>query len=63
MIQMQFTLNDKEYRRLGRVAKHLDYIGNDGKGDIPAMLSELTKRLVNARLSRDGHLYEAKAEY
>lgn len=54
---LQFTVNDKEMRRLKRVAKHLDY------DSIEEMMGTITNRLVNARLSRDGCLYQAKESY
>ncbi|EDT6682833.1 hypothetical protein UJ50_001706 [Salmonella enterica subsp. enterica] len=44
-------VNDKELRRLKRVAKHLDY---DDEGEL---ITTLITRLVNGRLSRDGCFY------
>lgn len=57
MYELSFTVNDKEFRRLKRVAKHLDY------DSIEEMMGTITNRLVGARLSRDGLLYEAKEKY
>ncbi|EPI9105462.1 TPA: hypothetical protein ACT2JH_000200 [Salmonella enterica] len=56
------VVNDREYRRLGRVAKHLDYVDSKGKGDISEMMREITRRLVEARCSRDGYTYFAEAK-
>lgn len=52
--EITLKVNDKELRRLKRVAKHLDY---DDEGEL---ITTIINRLVNARLSKDGHLYEAK---
>lgn len=54
--EITLKVNDKELRRLRRlkrVAKHLDY---DDEGEL---ITTIINRLVNARLSRDGHLYQA----
>ncbi|ESE73120.1 hypothetical protein PL222_00770 [Salmonella enterica] len=56
MYQLFFTVNDKELRRLKRVAKHLDY------DSVEEMMGTITNRLVNARLSRDGYTYFAEAK-
>ncbi len=57
MYQLFFTVNDKELRRLKRVAKHLDY------DSVEELMGTITNRLVNARLSRDGCLYQAKEKW
>ncbi|HCK0320610.1 TPA: hypothetical protein NQG77_000232 [Salmonella enterica subsp. enterica serovar Infantis] len=56
-------VSDTEYRRLARVAKHLYYIDDKGKGNIQELLTTITNRLVNARCSRDGHTYFADKEH
>ncbi|MEM0568028.1 hypothetical protein [Salmonella enterica] len=56
------VVSDTEYRRLARVAKHLDYIDDKGKGNIQELLTTITDRLVAARCSRDGHVYFAEAK-
>ncbi|SXD86814.1 Uncharacterised protein [Klebsiella quasivariicola] len=53
MHEITLRVNDKELRRLRRVAKHLDY---DNEGEL---ITTIIDRLCRARLSRDGHLYEA----
>lgn len=56
MYQLFFTVNDKELRRLKRVAKHLDY------DSVEEMMGTITNRLVNARCSRDGLTYFAEGK-
>ncbi len=55
-------VNDREYRRLSRIAKHLDDVDSKGKGNIGEMMQEPTRRLVEARCSRDGYTYFAEAK-
>lgn len=54
MYEITLKVNDKELRRLKRVAKHLDY---DNEGEL---ITTIVNRLVKARLSRDGNTYFAK---
>lgn len=51
--QISLVVNDKELRRLKRVAKHLDY---DDEGEL---ITTIIERLCKARLSRDGNTYFA----
>lgn len=51
--EITLRVNDKELRRLKRVAKHLDY---DDEGEL---ITTIVNRLVKARLSRDGLAYFA----
>ncbi|MFV4743014.1 hypothetical protein HVY71_12560 [Citrobacter freundii] len=57
MYELKTYLNDKEMRRLKRVAKHLDY------DSVEELMSTIAQRLIDSRCSRDGHTYFAEEKY